>query len=281
MQASQSERIHLTPREQELYFALLNKGQWVLSTQDAMRVVGIREGHAWKVLHSLHRKGALARAAKGLYVITPPDALHARHRNVGDPFRLIDQLLRALNLPYYVGYMSAAFLHGAAHQLPFHLEVATPHPRRPVRLGSARVVFHKLPPAHMFGTVRVRQSGQYLTVSDAEKTLLDCADRLDLCGGIEGLAQIAWELARRGNAQKLHDHAGAFGSPAVAQRLGYVLARIQALDSTRVPAGLAEALKDFVGAARYPLDPSLEHVGETDSKWKVQVNVDVLGWLRA
>lgn len=274
-------RVRLPPREQDLYFALLNRGRWVVNTREAMAIASVSHGHARKILHSLHKRRALVRAGRGLYALCPPGGLYEGGEPSIDPFRVLDQLMNALELPYYAAYATAAFLHGGAHEIPFNVDVATPKVRRPILLGPTRIHFRAVPASRMFGAMRLRQAGEYLAVSDIEKTLLDCADRLDLCGGADGLAQIAYELAPGTDAKKLRQYASVYGSKPVVHRLGYVLAQLARKKPSRVPRPLSKVLKPLLGSAVYPLDPAAGDVGELDAHWKVRVNADVLGWMRA
>lgn len=270
------------PREHAIYFGALGAGKWVLRTADAAALGGVTAAHARKLLHELHRKGVLVRAAKGIYALVPPEALRERKAPQVDAFRVLDQLMGALELRYYAAYMTAVHLHGAAHQLPFHVDVATPRPRRPLRLGRVRVAFHRVPEDRFAGTARLRQSGEYLTASDTELTLIDCADRLDLCGGAEGLAQVAWELAPRVDAAKLRKHATWFDANPALARLGFVLERIRDADARRVQDGVLQGIRARAPRGRrYVLDPALPAKGPLDAAWRVRVNADVLGWRRA
>lgn len=276
-----SEPTSLTPREQDLYFALLRRGKWVVDTQDAIEIEDISHGYARKLLHDLNKKHALVRVGHGIYAVAPPESLGEPGPPAIDPFRILDQLMEALEIPYYAAYMTAAYLHGGAHEIPMNLAIATPKRRRPIDLGSTRINFHGIPEARMNGTMRLRESGEYLTVSDVEKTFLDSADRLDLCGGPDGLAQIVWELARKADASKLRKYAKADGRRPVLQRLGYVLAQLAYKKPSRVPRALYKGLNPFRSETVYPLDPSAGDQGELDDDWNVRVNMDILGWLDA
>lgn len=274
-------RVRLPPREQDLYFALLNKGKWVVTSSEAVQIARVSETHAWKMLHGLSKRHVLLRVGKGVYVVASPDAVYEEGQPPVDPFRVLDQLMRAFDLPYYAAYVTAAFLHGAAHEIPFNVHVATTRPRRPLRLGATLVSFHKVPAERMLGTTRMRQSGEYLTVSDVEKTLVDCADRLDLSGGADGLAQIAWELAAAADARKLAQYAEALGKPAAVHRLGFVLSQLARKKPSRAPSKLHKGLSRLVRKTVYPLDPARADAGDIDPCWKLRVNTDVLGWLHA
>jgi len=52
---------------------------------------------------------------KGFYVIIPP---HYKRSGVVPPSYYVNQLMRHLEKPYYVGLLNAAEIYGAAHQRP-------------------------------------------------------------------------------------------------------------------------------------------------------------------
>lgn len=89
-------------------------------------------------LHRLARQGLVAHPAHGFYVIVPPE-----YRRLGclpaDQF--IPALMEQLGLGYYVGLLSAAQYHGAAHHRPQEFQVVTGTKRRGIACGAARVVF--------------------------------------------------------------------------------------------------------------------------------------------
>lgn len=130
----------------------------------------------------------------------------------------------------------------------------------------------------MTGTMRMRQSGEYLTVSDVEKTILDCADRFDLCGGPAGLARIVWEIGTKVEASKLRKYAEEDGRQPVIQRLGYILAQLAYKKPSRVPRALYKALVPLRSERTYDLDPARGGAAELDEYWNVRVNTDILGW---
>ncbi|MGH7573003.1 MAG: type IV toxin-antitoxin system AbiEi family antitoxin domain-containing protein [Gemmatimonadota bacterium] len=59
------------------------------------------------------------------------------------PSWLIDDLMRFLEQPYYVGLLSAAAIHGAGYQQPMVFQVITDQPTREIRIGRQRIEFHR------------------------------------------------------------------------------------------------------------------------------------------
>ncbi|MBN1317030.1 MAG: hypothetical protein JXA42_16230 [Anaerolineales bacterium] len=119
--------------EQTIYFACQRMGVNVIDADAVMRLVDVSRKHAVNLLSNMVRKGALHRVGRSRFTVIPPDVLYGRKSYVVDPHQIIDELMQTKEASdqYYVAYQSAAALHGAAHQLPYVLMVATPRQRRP------------------------------------------------------------------------------------------------------------------------------------------------------
>ncbi len=86
-------------------------------------------------MHRYVQQGRVIAPAGGLWVPVPP-----QHRIYGSlpGLQLIDLLMRHLERDYYVGWLSAAEVHGAAHQA---LQVAVSAPVQDRSFGRVRLQF--------------------------------------------------------------------------------------------------------------------------------------------
>lgn len=274
--ARQPGAIRLSHLEQTVYFACQRRGVNLLDADVVTRVAGISRKHAVNLLSSMARKGALYRIGRGRYVVIPPDVLYERKSYVIDPHRIVDELMRANGAGrlYYVAYQSAAAIHGAAHQLPFALMVATPRQRRPIKLGQARIQFVQLKPQKFFGFQEMPYHEARLNVSDREKTILDCLDRFDLCGGIDEVARTISILVEEAESDKLLNYLRRMDNQVLTQRLGLILERLSTVQA--VDEDLISNIARLVGKHVYPLDPHGPAGGTLDARWRIRENVDVL-----
>ena len=89
-------------------------------------------------MRRLKQKGELAHPLSGFYVIVP-----AEYRILGcrPAEHFIHELMEFINAPYYVGLLSAAQYHGAAHHRPQQFQVITTQKRRPITCGRIKIVF--------------------------------------------------------------------------------------------------------------------------------------------
>ena len=163
-------------------------------------------------------KGWLKRLGGRRYAVVPPEY---GKDNVGDLNTLA--LASVAVEPGYLGWWSAASFHGFTTQVPMVAQVATttrPAPAR--RINDMPIEFHRVVPGQMFGIKEVPSLGRLLKVSDPEKTVVDCVDRPQLCGGPAELALIVWDAARVIDQAKLTDYALRMDSTSLLQRLGFL-----------------------------------------------------------
>ena len=86
----------------------------------------------------MRSKGEIASPERGFYVIVSPE-----YRRLGclpaDQF--VPALMEHRNTPYYVGLLSVAQYHGAAHHRPQEFQVMLERNRPAILCGSVRVAF--------------------------------------------------------------------------------------------------------------------------------------------
>ena len=247
---------------------LAARGRYHFTPQEAREALGGTRDAVMLALHRLSRKGLVAHPAHGFYVIVPP-----KYRQLGclpaDQF--IPVLMEQLGLGYYVGLLSAAQYHGAAHHRPQEFQVVTGKKRRGIARGAVRVVFvvrKRLAdvPAQLFNTPRGT-----IRVSTVEATAVDLIGYPHHVGGLEHAATVIAELAERIDPERLVAAARTAPMP-WAQRLGYLL-------DVAGEADKAELLKRYVREEARdiaPLIPAMSRAGAVrDAGWKLDANADV------
>jgi predicted transcriptional regulator of viral defense system len=243
-------------------------GRYSFSSAEARQVLGGSAAAVKLALLRLMRERELASPARGFYVIVPPE-----YRAVRCPpaDHFIPALMARSGQPYYAGLLSAAQYHGAAHHRPQEFQVMAVKARRPLRCGRVRVAFFVRKelgevPIQSFNTPR----GTIL-VSTPEATAFDLVGYQSRIGGLDQVATILAELAERFDPEKLA--AAARSAPVSwAQRLGYLLERVDATDKTA-------ALKVYVAAvAKQPvalLPGASVEKAHREAAWKLAVNAEV------
>lgn len=247
---------------------LAEGGVHFFTTEDAIRHVNTSADVVREQIRRLRDEGGMATPMKSLHLIIPVE-----YRRVGCPpaEQFIGVLMQRLNQPYYVGLLSAAERHGAAHQRPQAFQVMTSKNHRPVECGRIRIEFVRRRDLERVPAVTLNVSTGQVRYSTPEATALDLVGYPDHAGGLNNVATVLSELAPAIDPEQLV-LAAAVSPLAWAQRLGYLLDRLG-------ETGRTAALADFV-AVRANSAALLRRAKKgapstRDSKWKLLVNADV------
>jgi predicted transcriptional regulator of viral defense system len=180
--------------------------------------------------------------------------------------------MRFHDVPYYVGLLSAAALHGAAHQQPQEFQVVAGAILRPLTVGRVRIHFFFRRQMAVAVTEKVKTSSGYIPVSTPEMTAYDLVRYRKGAGSIDHIATVISELAERLEPQRLLAIATKGEEMPVIQRLGYLLDRTGHGD-------LAGELLAFVAEHKpkmVALEPrSSEGVSDRDRRWHILVNTTI------
>ena len=219
-------------------------------------------------LRRLQKKGEIAMPYRGFYVIVPPEY---RALACLPAEQFIPDLMNHLGAVYYVGLLSAAEYHGAAHHRPQVFQVMVAKSRRSIRCGKVQVDFIIRKNADRVPTRLNNTPAGVIKISTPEATALDLIGYVGHCGGIDNVATVLAELLEKIDAGHLVEVAEL--SPiAWVQRLGYLLDLIGAREKTE---GLAGYIKN-----RRPVRTSLIPTRSIkravmDKTWQVFVNAKV------
>lgn len=175
-------------------------------------------------------------------------------------------------LPYYVGLLSAAALHGAAHQQPQEFQVITNTTLRPVAVGRTRIRFFLKWHLAETPTTEVKTDTGAMRVSTPEATALDLVRYVGKAGHLSNVATVLSELSEKIDAENLVEAAKGEIELSVVQRLGFLLDHFA---SPHVAASLAKWL-ETKRPRPVPLRPERHpQVTEKDARWQILVNEKV------
>ena len=189
---------------------------------------------------------------KGGWVPVPPEY---RKAGAPPPINYIDPLMDHLGHPYYVGFLSAAAIHGASHQAPMVLQVVTNARLRDRRVGRSRIQFVRRRATADRRTRRSNIPTGRVNVSTPETTVLDLVETPNVGAGLSNVATVIGDLLVEGrlDAAVLAEVARMYATT-VAQRAGHLI------ESLAGEVGVAidlDELAQFVTNCNYtPLSPS-------------------------
>jgi predicted transcriptional regulator of viral defense system len=247
---------------------LASNGRHHFSSVEAFQAIGGSQAAARAQLRRLKEQGLIAEPARSFHVIVSPEYRRLRCLPAE---QFVDQLMKYWKEPYYLGLLSAAERHGAAHQRPQSCQVIVRKNRATLSCGEVRVEFIARGDLEKMPVATVNTPLGVLRYATPEVTALELVGYPNHAGGLSNVATIVGELAEGLDAGKLLEVARL--SPiSWSQRLGYILELVGHED-------LAKALEPFVQehARSYtPLRRAAAIAKATRSaRWKLIVNAEV------
>jgi predicted transcriptional regulator of viral defense system len=246
---------------------LQSRGRYTFTRTEAESETGRSFVAAQSALRRLKERGRIVSPRRGFYVVVPPE-----YRAAGSPPAswFIDELMRYLGQPYYIGLLSAAAIHGAAHQRPLVFQVVTSKPTRAIRVGKVAVHFSMSSRVEQMPVMEKQTETGTMRVATPETTAFDLVRYQAGAGHLGNAATVLAEMAERLDSRALVTIAPLVGLPDV-QRLGYLLDAIGAGD-------LAGPLAKWLPKRRpraVPLRPGEPAGAELDRRWHVLRNADL------
>ena len=125
--------------------------------------------------------------------------------------------------------------------------------------------------SRFFGLTSRAVDGQPVQVTDREKTIVDAADRPDLCGGIGQLAETLRGHWAEVEWARLDEYLARFASGAVYKRLGYLVEALELPIPER--AARLTAWQSRLTAGIALLDPGEQASGAARRHWRIRDNI--------
>jgi predicted transcriptional regulator of viral defense system len=222
---------------------------------------------AQTALRRLKEQSRVVSPRRGFYVVVPPE-----YRATGSPPAswFIADLMHYLDQPYYVGLLSAAAIHGAAHQQPMVFQVVTSKPTRAMSAGKVALRFSMSSRVNRLPVFDQQTETGTMRVATPETTAFDLVRYPAGAGHLSNAVTVLSELAERLDAHALIAIAPLVRLPDI-QRLGYLLDTIGQVELTTP---LAEWLAVRQPRA-VPLHPGGPADGKLDQRWHVLPNVEL------
>lgn len=220
-----------------------------------------------KSLGRLAGKGRIKRFRKGFHAIVP---VEFRTQGLPPYDWYLDDFMRSLGQPYYIGLLSAAALHGAAHQQVQQLQIITPAQERPLDLPGLSIRFFRKQNFAATPLQQIKGHSGMLPASTPEATALDLVRYSRHIGGLDSVLTVLTELAESMSPDKLPSTAAAETETAHIQRLGWLLDH---LGQMLLADALHATLPTSKPLPRAALDPGSPRIGPiTGNRWRILEN---------
>jgi predicted transcriptional regulator of viral defense system len=203
---------------------LQSNGTYCFLRAEALRDSGLSPGAVNKALQRAVNRGRIVKVKDYFYVIVPLE-----YANAGAPpvSWFIRDLMAAMGLPYYVGLLSAAGLHGASHHQPQAFQVITDRSVRPLTPGRTRIRFFASKYILGAAVMEMKTPTGSIRVSTPETTAVDLVRFARSAGRLDHVATVIAELAPLLDPKRLLSAVRLVDDVPNTQRLGYILDRIR------------------------------------------------------
>lgn len=244
---------------------LQSSGRYWFLRSEALKDSGLSAQAASKALQRAVKNGRLIRPKEYFCVIVPLE-----YRAAGAPPAswFVHDLMAAMGLPYYVGLLSAAALHGSSHQQPQVFQVLTNRSVRPITAGRAQLKFFASKYIAQAAVTEMKTPTGFMKVSTPETTAVDLVRFAKASGHLDHVALVIGDLAESLNPDRLLAAVRAVSDVPNAQRLGYVL------DSLR-RRKLSQPIHDWLERQDVRLQPLRTGQpavdAQVDRRWRVWV----------
>jgi predicted transcriptional regulator of viral defense system len=253
--------------ESKLLNTLSSQDKSIFTIAEAREVTGGSSGTTRKLLADLASKKWLIRLVPGKFLIVTLSA--GEEGEFSENWFVVAGKLIEPAL-YYISHYSALEIHEMNTQPIFTVYISTSKRKQPREVLGATYRFIYIQPKDIWGVEDVWVTpSQKVAVSDLERTIVDCLDRPDLCGGISEIAKGIWSKRDQIDYKKLVEYVRKYGHVSVAKRLGFIL-ETHKISSESV----LSDLKEMTSPRYLRFDPTLEVSGRYNSKWKLRINVD-------
>lgn len=245
---------------------LQKRARYTFTREEAEAMLDLKRPALTKALQRLHKGGRIVRIRRGFYVIIPVEYQIA---GMIPPDWFVDDLMRYLGCTYYVGVLSAAALHGAAHQQPQEYHIVTPRMLRAVRLKSVHLRFFWKKRTYETPTGTIKGYTGSFPTSTAAATAMDCVRYAHSIGGLDTVLTVLDELVAGITPADLLDAARCESDMSIVQRTGWLLEQTK---QPEIAKGLAVWLADH-RPSKTRLDVRAPAAGSPrDARWQLIIN---------
>ncbi|MFC6769697.1 type IV toxin-antitoxin system AbiEi family antitoxin domain-containing protein [Natrinema soli] len=263
-QQAKNIRKGLSTRESRLLSHLAAEGHQIISIDDIEATLEVTSNTAREIASRLTEKGWLDRLLPGKYLIIPlvagEEAVYTTHEYL---------IASHVAEPMYIGYYSALSHHGLTKQVPRTVYVVTPTRAQSREIHGVPYQVATVTERKFFGYESTSIEGTAVNVADLEKTLVDCADHPEYCGGVRELAK-AMVAADEQDCSwaTVGEYLQRLDNGAATKRIVYLA------DQLNIDLPTREALVESFTSGYSLLDPTRSEQGTYDSAYRLRINVD-------
>ena len=244
-------------RKNNLINSLAKKGN-TLTFEDALKVSNLPRESLRVILLRLEKRGIIERIEKGKYLIIPLGAEKGKYTL--HEFVIGSTLIE----PCSIAYWSALNYYGLTEQIPatVFLQTTVRKKNQDIKVFGVKYQIVKIKEEKMFGIRKEWIEETQITITDKEKTMIDCLDKPQYCGGIIEVAKALKN--NKFDRKKLENYAQRIGNSGVLRRLGYLC------ELLNIKISLPKLnIRNYL-----LLDPTMPEKGTKNARWRLIINLD-------
>lgn len=254
----------LSPTEQRIYSELYSER--VVTTKDVRETLE-EEKMATEYITNLRKKGFFKRIRKGLYAIAPPDMVN-QDEIKPDKFLVANKIKDE----YYLSHHSALEFHGLAQSIHNRVYITSKTSGRSFTYSG--IEYKMITTKHFFGVEKTYHLNSIITVSDREKTILDCIRNPKYAGGWEELVK-SLEKIPSIDKETLWIYLQRIDEKSLYQKTGFVLENIDLKNFEEI----SDKLLSEVGKRTYYIDK--EKDSQYVKRWNLMVPKRFKEWIKS
>lgn len=242
-------------------------GKYWFSKTQALHSTKVNELSFKRAVARLIKQKRVSRIKRDFFVILPPE--YYRLGTLPAEW-FIDAWMSHANRQYYVALLTAAAIHGAAHQQPQEFQVMVDKPLPLTLVGKLSIRYFYNKDLLKTPVQKLKTNTGYVNISTPESTAFDLVQYIKSSGNLGNVATVLHELSEKLNPKRLAETAELLQIElCYAQRLGFIL---DAIGKINITGSLQKLILNK--KPRYVLlCPDQENNSlEKNSKWKILIN---------
>ena len=244
-------------RKNNLINSLAKKGN-ILTFEEALKIGNLSRESLRVILSRLEQRGIIERIEKGKYLIIPLGAEKGKYTL--HEFVIGSTLIE----PYSIAYWSALNYYGLTEQIPttVFLQTTARKKNQDIKVFGVEYQIIKIKKEKMFGIRKEWIEERPINITDREKTIIDCLDKPQYCGGIIEVTKALKN--NKFDRKKLEDYAQRIGNSGVLRRLGYLCELLNI--KIKLP---KLNIRNYL-----LLDPTMPEKDNKNARWRLIINLD-------
>lgn len=187
----------------------------VFTLNDVMQNLEMTHSAAAGALVRWQAQGIIKMVRRNLYAVIEPTA----NATIADKY----ELASSITVTSYVGWHTVLEFHGMAHQTFYNAFVGSNQRFNNFQFENVNYEYCSAPFETSAENGIIKPTGNpYIRVTDIERTIVDCCDRIDRAGGIEELLHCL-ESINLINEERLTKYLALYNKSFLYQKIGFIM----------------------------------------------------------